>query len=537
MNLKLTIPESIRPALAELPDAYFIGGCVRDALIGLDPKDLDIEVHNTPEEKLIEILSRHGKVDEVGRSFAVIKVTTPDGEIHDFSLPRRENKTGQGHRDFTVEADPFMGTEQASLRRDFTINTIMVRASTGEVTDHFNGIKDLEAGMLRVVNDKTFAEDPLRVLRAFQFSARMGLQLDDHAIEVCQSLSSQFNTISQERIWEEWVKWATKSQVPSAGLQSLIQTKWMQHFPEIDKLEETPQEPNWHPEGNVRNHTFHCVDALATNPDWKELPSDQKIITMLATLCHDLGKKTHTKIDPETGKITSPAHEEAGVKPTLEFLERIGAPKQFLEPIAILVKNHMVYLKIQENQEFNATKTKARAMLEAHALGDKKTNLKSLYLVMEADHAGRPPLAPGLPKTAETLKTAAQIMGVWEKPPTCPVQGRDLLALGITPGPNVGKLLTVLAKHYYNLQFSTREEGIEHFQKKIPSIFQETGILPKAILPFEETKILCKNNIELSKATHRATFRAQLLNKITSKEEAIQLVKNTLTQQNSPEPC
>lgn len=525
MKLDISIPDSLRPILAELPQAYFIGGSVRDALLGIEPKDIDIEVHELPEIDLLPILARHGRIDQVGKAFGVTKLTAEDGNTYDFSLPRRDNKTGQGHKDFVTIVEPFMGPRAATQRRDFTINSIMVHTTSGEVLDFFNGIEDLQAGILRAIDAKTFVEDPLRVLRAFQFAARMGLQTEEPTTRLCQSLIPKFDTLPKERVWEEWNKWATKSQVPSAGIRNLIQTGWIQHFPEIDGLENIPQDPEWHPEGNVFNHNLHCMDALAENPEWRGLDETARVIPMLAILCHDLGKKTHTASSLKTRKITAIGHEAAGVEPTLRFLDRIGCPQKLRKPIVAMIEAHMNYTMLHENSRPESRHSQERAMREAKRMGDQGTTLAELFFVIAADHAGRPPLPPELPKRAQTLREAAKLIGVWRTAPVCPVKGQDLMKLGIKPGPHMGKLLKLLEDRFLSLEFKSREEGIAFFEKNITELHQSAGVAPQPLLEFQEVKGLCKNIAE-TKIAYRTTFRAQLLGKITTKEEAIKHIQD-----------
>ena len=524
-----TSPE-LNAVLADLEDAYFVGGCVRDAILGLEAKDLDIEVHNLSETELLQILSKHGKIDEVGQAFGVIKLTTSDHETHDFSLPRRDSKTGKKHKDFEIEADPYMGTKEASRRRDYTINTIMVKIKTGEVMDHHNGIEDLQNGILRATDLETFGDDALRALRGFQFAARMGLMTTPETNKICEDLLDEFEAIPKSRIWNEWEKWATKSQVPSAGIRNLIQTGWIKKFPQIDGLENVPQSPRWHPEGNVLNHTLHCVDALAQDPQWQDLDETTKAITMLATLCHDLGKKTHSKINPKTGEIGFPGHEQASLEPTKEFLEAIGTPKKMHTPILALIENHMVYLKVPETNDLESKKLQSRAMIEAKWMGDRDSTLEELFIVMAADHAGRPPRKPELPKEAMILKAVAKKINVWQCSPMLPLKGADLLELGLKPGPDIGKLLEILQKHFLQKEFESKAEGIQHFKTKTSRIFQEAGILPKALISFASVQAMRPNDPAAVKQAYRETFREQLLGKHTNPEEMLEAAKKKIDQ-------
>jgi tRNA nucleotidyltransferase (CCA-adding enzyme) len=202
----------------------------------------------------------------VGRSFGVLKVRSrTTGHEYDFSLPRRESKTGAGHRGFAVAPDPTLSDAEAAARRDFTVNAIALDPFTGAVIDPHGGQRDLQAGVLRHTSS-AFAEDPLRVLRAFQLAARFDFTLAPGTAELCRGMAAAYPELAVERVWGEWEKWASKAVRPSRGLTVLEETGWLAHFPEVAALRGTPQEPEWHPEGDVFTHTQHCVDALVALP-------------------------------------------------------------------------------------------------------------------------------------------------------------------------------------------------------------------------------------------------------------------------------
>ena len=265
----MQLPSDLRAmleAVRQIGRPRLVGGGVRDWLLGLEAKDFDIEVAGVDFEQLHRALARFGATDVVGRSFGVIKVRSPQtGSEYDFSLPRRESKTGAGHRGFAVAPDPKLSDAEAAARRDFTINAIAYDPFTNVVVDPHEGRRDLAARVLRHTSP-AFVEDPLRVLRAFQLAARFDLVLAAETAALCRSISSTFAELPVERVWGEWEKWATKAVKPSRGLAVLEETDWLKHFPEIAALRGTPQEPEWHPEGDVFIHTQHCLDALAKLP-------------------------------------------------------------------------------------------------------------------------------------------------------------------------------------------------------------------------------------------------------------------------------
>ena len=163
---------------------YYVGGCVRDRLLGRESKDLDIEVHGVTPQQLEIVLDRMGSRRTVGASFGVYGLA---GCGLDIAMPRREAAVGRGHRDFTVEVDPWLGPERAARRRDFTVNALMEDVLTGQVLDFFGGREDLRRGLLRHVDDHSFPEDPLRVLRGAQFAARFGFTVAEETVALPSS--------------------------------------------------------------------------------------------------------------------------------------------------------------------------------------------------------------------------------------------------------------------------------------------------------------------------------------------------------------
>src|SRR5256886_360934 len=192
--------------------ALLVGGCVRDQLMGHEPKDWDLEVYDLDPDKLRSVLEKFGSVNVVGEAFTVYKL---DRHI-DVSIPRRERKSGRGHRGFIIEGDPSMTVAEAARRRDFTINAILQNPLTREIIDPFGGQADIERGILRAVSVDTFAEDSLRVLRAAQFAARFEFRIDPETVELCRSID--LSDLPAERIWAELEKLLLRARRPSIGL-------------------------------------------------------------------------------------------------------------------------------------------------------------------------------------------------------------------------------------------------------------------------------------------------------------------------------
>jgi tRNA nucleotidyltransferase (CCA-adding enzyme) len=290
--------------------ALLVGGCVRDALMRIAPKDWDLEVYGVAPERLRKILDRFGPVNVVGEAFTVYKL----GADLDVSLPRRERKSGRGHRAFVIEGDPSMGFVDAARRRDFTINAILQDPLTGEIIDPFAGQRDIELGVLRAVSAETFVEDSLRVLRAAQFAARFEFRVEPETVELCRSID--LSDLPAERVWGELEKMLLRAQRPSIGLGWLHALGVLEKlFPEIYALIDVPQDPEWHPEGDVFVHTRLTIDQARQSIE--SLPYPRQVTVMLAALAHDFGKPATTEFIE--GRLRSRGHEAAGVPPTESF--------------------------------------------------------------------------------------------------------------------------------------------------------------------------------------------------------------------------
>ena len=390
MTSEFPLPADLRAMLEAVRRAgrpRLVGGGVRDWLLGLEPKDLDVEVAGVDFEALHRALAPFGATDVVGRSFGVIKVrSSASGAEYDFSLPRRESKTGAGHRGFAVAPDPSLSDADAAARRDFTVNAISYDPFTGTLIDPLGGQADLKARILRH-SSAAFVEDPLRVLRAFQLAARFDFTLAPETAALCRTIADAYAELPVERVWGEWEKWAVKSLKPSRGLDVLEQTGWLRHFPEIAVLRGTPQEPEWHPEGDVFTHTQHCLDALVALDGWREADPARRRRLTLAVLAHDFGKPSTTAFAERRGVMrwTSPGHEGAGGPLAEAFLRRIGAPLELTAPVTALVVYHLVHHR-GHNSGYSEAQVRRLARKIAPA------TLEELALVMTADSNGRPPL-------------------------------------------------------------------------------------------------------------------------------------------------
>ena len=407
--------------------ALVVGGYVRDILLGLDAKDVDVEVFGLSLDVLAEVLGGHGEVIEIGRAFGVLRIKNLDV---DFSLPRRDSKVGAGHRGFDVETDPRLDFATAARRRDLTINSIGLDPLTGEYLDPQGGRKDLKDQALRATDPDHYAEDPLRGLRVAQFAARFEMQPDDELIALSRDLP--LDEVAPERQFEELRKLLLKGTLPSAGLEFLRESGLIRFFPELAVLIGVEQDPVWHPEGDVWIHTMMVIDEAAK----LRQGDDNDLAMMLGALCHDFGKPDVTETIDQ--RVRSPNHDGQGIPHTERFLERLRAPHRLSEQVKALVHHHLApALFTQTGAGGKGYRRLARKLDEAGV------SMELLVRVARADHLGRTTdeaLARVFPAGDAFLEQAKRYL-VEQKGPKDVVQGRHLIARGIAPGPEFGEIL------------------------------------------------------------------------------------------------
>jgi tRNA nucleotidyltransferase (CCA-adding enzyme) len=441
LDTALAIARRVRDAGGR---ALIVGGWVRDRLLGRPSKDVDLEVYGIPAARLRDLLSEFGTVNTVGESFTVYKVADLD-----VSIPRRESKSGRGHRGFEVTGDPDMTIEEAVRRRDFTINAIAWDPLTGEHVDPYGGRRDLEARVLRAVDPLTFGDDSLRVLRAVQFAARFELALEPGTRDICRGLA--LDDLPSERIWGEIEKLLLQAEHPSIGLELALDLGAIDRlFPEMKALVGCVQEPDWHPEGDVWVHTLRVVDESRTRIADLERP--QQIAVMLGAVCHDLGKPLTTAfID---GRIRSIDHEQAGVAPAAAVLDRLNihtvqgydVRRQVLGIVAHHLKPGMF------RQSPTPVSDGAFRRLA------QKVDLELLARVAKSDCLGR---GGGFDCSAmDWFLERARELGVQHAQPEPIVKGRHLLALGVSPGPRMGALLKQIYEKQLDGAITTLDEGL-----------------------------------------------------------------------------
>lgn len=429
--------------------ALLVGGCVRDYLCGEQTKDYDIEVYGLESiEKLQTILAQFGDVNLVGKSFGVLKLHFQD-EDYDFSLPRLERKSGNRHTDFEVTTKINLDYKEAFKRRDFTINAIGYDIETKELIDPFGGMDDLKNKVLKHIDDKTFIEDPLRVYRGVQFAARFGLDMDKNTRILCSNMvqNGMLDYLPKERIYEEFKKLLLLSPCPSIGFELMRELGILRYFPELQALIGIPQSPIYHPEGDVWIHTMMVIDEMAK---LKISDEKQKERLMLAALCHDFGKATHTQ--NENGKITAIGHEKAGIKPMRSFMERLTNEKELPETIEPLILHHLA------PSQFYANGAKASAIRRLAT----KVNIEELVRLATADALGRATsdAKMGVYKAGGWLLEKATNLNVHNKAPKPLLQGRDLIALGLSPSPHFKEILNKAYEAQLNGEFASTKEAM-----------------------------------------------------------------------------
>lgn len=437
-------------AAAGAKECLLVGGTVRNFIQARDSftelssaNEFDIEIYGLSYEQIVTALKKANfNCNLVGKSFGVIKV----GNNIDVSIPRRESKNGSGHTGFDIEADPTMTFAEAASRRDFTINAIAMRVD-GTILDVFGGQQDLQNKILRATSPK-FAEDPLRVLRGMQFASRFNLTMEDDTIEMCRSLFSEFATISPERIWNEFRKWSL-GENPSKGLEVLENTNWISAFPELAALVNVPQNPKWHPEGDVWTHTKLTCNAAAKIAHEMELSNDEKVVLMFAALCHDFGKPATTILN-DKNNWSSPQHAEHGAALTCDFLNRMRAPHNIIEQVTTLVREHMAHMALPSSTDPNEKQVRRLAVRLA------PSNIRMWCALCRADAKGC--LARGT--RIDSWEEVAEKLEVREAQPAPLLMGRDLLALEMKPGPEMGKLLKLAYEAQLDGVFHTQEESL-----------------------------------------------------------------------------
>ncbi len=448
----MTLPSELTPVtdylLSQGCFPVIVGGYLRDTLLDVESKDIDIEVYVVKDiETLQRMLEPFGSVDLVGKSFGVLKLSLAGYHL-DFSLPRKESKTSTGHRGFNISLSGQMDFITAAQRRDFTINAMGYVINSSLLLDPYGGQKDLDSRTLRCVNPETFVEDPLRILRAIQMVGRFELQCDEQLIALCSEMVDRdvLKELPKERLFEEIKKLLLKAKRPSIGLALMKRMHVLDFLPELRALVNVPQDPKSYPEGDVWTHTLMAVDAMAS----LRTGEDKRDLTlMLAVLCHDFGRPSTTKkID---GHWSTPAHEEVGVGLAATFLRRISDEKKLITDVLALVRFHPQPLRLYESSSDDSDLRRLAV----------KVSLEDLLLIAKADYMGRriEKVAVQSYPAGEWFEKRAVALDILQRSPKALLHGRDLIAKNMQPSPHFKGILDAAFDAQLEGRFSTYDEA------------------------------------------------------------------------------
>ena len=430
---------------------YYVGGYVRDALIGKDNKDVDIEVHGITPECLESILDSLGQRIQVGESFGIYNLK---GYALDIAMPRKEEARGRGHKDFAIFVDPFIGTEAAARRRDFTFNALMQDVLTEEVLDHFGGREDLRQGLIRHVDAVSFAEDPLRVLRAAQFAARFEFRVARETVDLCRTMQLQY--LPRERITGELEKALLKARKPSVFFEVLRQMGQLDvWFPEVKALIGVEQNPVYHAEGDVWKHTMMVLDAAAALRSRAKSP----FCFMLSALTHDFGKAVCSQ---ETdGVIHAYSHETDGIPLVEAFVRRLTWETKVLEYTVNMTGLHM-----KPNTAANVGSRKK----VTNRMFDRSVEPGDLVLLALADDRGRITQKPSGDPEPFLLQRLEDYRQTMAQPY---VMGRDLMEAGFAPGKDFTEALEYA--HKIRLAGVCKEEALKQTAAFLRKLREDAG--------------------------------------------------------------
>ena len=417
MALSRRIAEAVAAAGGR---AYYVGGFVRDALMGVECKDIDIEVYGVAPQRLREVLSSLGEVYDRGASFGVLGLRHSDIDV---AMPRTESRTGLKHCDFDVSVNPFLEPREACRRRDFTINAMLQDVLSGEILDFYDGQSDLAARRIRCVNAETFVEDALRAFRGAQFAARLFANIEDETRALCRGMDVR--ALSQERVFAEMEKALLKAERPSVFFRELRAMDHLKEFfPEIEAMAEVPQNPKFHPEGDVFEHTMLTLDCAAALRNRAEWP----LGFMISALVHDIGKCVATQVQ-EDGRITAYGHEKLGLELVEKQLRRVTNHEKLIRYALNMTELHM-----RPNMLYgsNSKKKKTRQLF------DQSESPNDLILLSRADASGKLD-EPYRDENEAWLRERLRDYRACVRRPM--VTGADLIVAGLQPDARFGELL------------------------------------------------------------------------------------------------
>ncbi len=417
--------------------AYFAGGCVRDQLLGKEPKDFDLATSARPDE----VRALFPRSDAVGAHFGVIIVKGP-GFATEVATFRTDGSYQDGRR---PESVTFSSPEDDAQRRDFTINGLFQNLQNGEIIDHVGGRADLGKKILRAIGNPAarFQEDALRLLRAIRFSVVTGFSIEEKTWHAIRENAALLAKISPERIRDEFSKIIAHPD-RARGLGLLVESGLTNFFlPEILSLIGCEQPPQWHPEGDVFTHTRIALSLLE---------KDAPLELCLAVLLHDIAKPPTQTWDAEQERHRFNGHDTVGAEMAEEILRRLRFPNATIERVREMVAHHMRFMHVQDMRVAKVKRFMARPTfpleMELHRVDCQSSNGftdNHDFLTRKAEEFANEPLIP---------------------PPL--VTGRDLIARGFPPGPQFGKILRKIQSRQLEKKIATRPEALVLLDSLLP---------------------------------------------------------------------
>ncbi len=457
---------------------YVVGGSVRDFVLTgrvTANQDIDLLVCGCSYDDITAMLKPHGKTDTVGKSFAVLKFTR-QGKTFDIAIPRRDqkkDKLAHGHKNFHIDAGPQVTLEEDLSRRDFTCNSIAVRLLDGGIIDPHQGLKAIAEKRIVMTSPVSFSDDPLRILRAARFAAVHGFTVDKAIYMKAKKVP--LGELSAERIADELSRLLLEAPQPSAGLQEYFRLAVMEKlFPELAVLALTIQDAYFHPEQDEQGHhsvwahTLITVDIVKKLAAQYRLDEERTLTMLLAALLHDCGKAGTTMWEFKRGRmtVTSAFHDSQGSQKAEAFLDRLRIETRQNFPVKktvlrLVQQHHRIYELYRNREEITF-----RAI--ARAVKDMDGEDLLLLLLDFADRRSREPDAldfSSLDEIAVWFSRKKEEYRISRDTIQPLIQGRDLIALGVAPGRQMGAHL----KKLYDLQldgaFHTRAQGLKIFKQ------------------------------------------------------------------------
>ncbi|MCB9936098.1 MAG: CCA tRNA nucleotidyltransferase [Planctomycetes bacterium] len=428
----------VRTLRAAGHEALLAGGCVRDLALKREPKDYDVATSATPDQ--VEAL--FPRTVAVGKAFGVIKVLdeTIEGLDVEVATFRFDGPYLDGRHPSSVR---FTGAAEDAARRDFTINALFLDPESGEVHDYVGGLKDLDARVIRAVGDPRvrFKEDKLRLLRAVRFAAGLNFDIDDATLQAVGDMSAEIKVVSAERIQAELSRLLT-TRGQSRGFKLMLETGLLDAIlPEISAMVGVQQPPEFHPEGDVWVHTMLALDLM---------PHPVSLTLALGVLLHDVGKPP--TFDDSTDRIRFNGHDKLGAEMAGEILRRLKFPTEVITRVQSLVEDHLRFINVPKMK----TATLKRFVRKLHF--DEDLELHRIDCL-----AG--------PGTLETYTYVLAKLHEFEREPEklkpkLPIDGNDLKALGLPPGPRYKELLTAVEDEILEGRLETREQALEFVKQQ-----------------------------------------------------------------------